>query len=369
MIDDKESRAYFEALEQCQMVDSLGIRIPGVDVSKLPRKFLQVDAGEGGKWAKGSVHGDDGKMTMGVRGIKSTQTMVIDGSPSFHFQKHNVVSSADAVMLQFSAAREVNRKWGTGPNRAGACQLAVGKGSYCTRIDTPVLVAVPPGLSRAAVINGLGLAGVLAGVNTALYVGESVYFDQDDQQAALKAYDKVAQMASKRRRTLPPVESASMLEDLAARTIRLEGVFRLKYLHARFGTAPEFAQLHPGELAAMFIGLLDRYELRRRIRRPLNQDQLLGIPRYRHVVEYWQRGYDVLAMLNNNRTEYSRAKSYLATLSIYIDQVPPTELAEEVEVGDLLRPENFVPVPDDIRRDPYLFHQLDMDAERQALLD
>ena len=57
---------------------------------------------------------------------------------------------------------------------------------------------------------------------------------------------------------------------------------------------------------------------------------------------------------------------------IDIDGPPPDEMNVPMSLSDILKPENFMPVPAAIRSNPALFHEVDMDvrrAELQKLLD
>lgn len=371
IFDDKQNKRLLEALERCLMVDSQGILVPDVEVANLPRKFMEVGGSEKTKYALGNLYADDGKKTLKAKGFKSTRVLSIEGSPAFHFQGHNVVSSGDATMLAYAATQAVHRTWPTGFDKARGLELARGQHFLCSRLDTPLLLRVPDGIARAALINAMALAAVLAGIDTLFYFGESVYFDPGDQFAALKAYDKVAQLNASKRRSLPNDDAASsQLLDLARWTLRMEGVFRGKYLKHRFGGMyPEFQWLSRGELAQMMMELLNRFDFRRKLRRPMNEDELYAIPKYRHVVMYWQHGHDVLKMMNNNRTEYLRARSYLSKIGINIESVPPAVLDSEFDLGDLLRPENFVEVPIEIASNPKLLFSLDLASEMARLRD
>jgi hypothetical protein len=360
-----------DLIAACIMVDTIGLRIGDVDPSRLPKKFLQVDGDDSQKWAKGSLATELGKATYQVRGIKSRCEMNITGSPAFHRQGHNIVSSGDVAMLTFAMLQDVNRDLGLGISRERALNFAEGQGAEVTRIDTPVMVKVPDGLPIRAAINGLALAGVLAGNNTGLYVNESVYFDQHSQLASLKAYDKETEFRGKRKVQLPDTSNARQLLALAAHTIRLEPVYRRKYLQREFGgDKPLLPSMLTAEtLAGMLIELLQTYDLRRDIRRPLNEEQLVSIPRqFRSTVLFWQHGHDLLRMLDGDKNQLSRHRSYLRNNhSIDIYGPPPVEIEGRVELGEILSPENFVPVPREIRADPALFFEYDMEAERARI--
>lgn len=360
-----------KTIEESVMVDTIGLRISDVDPSRLPKKFTQVGGDDSNKWAKGNLETDAGKVSLQVRGIKSKRECHICGSPAFHRQQHNIVSSNDVPMLSFAAVQDANKGLNLGIKYWRAAEFAQGRGLGVTRVDTPVLVRVPAGLPIGAVINGMALAGLLAGIDTSVYVGKSVYFDQHSQLFSLKGYDKMAEMRSRKRLQISETTNTNPLLALAATTIRLEAVYRQKYLKRRFADQDILlpADLTPDVLAKMFLELLARYDLKRELRSCLNQDELLVIPaRYRRVVMSWQHGYDALKMLDNNKVEYSRAHGYLLKVhSIDIYGPPPVQIEERIELGDILSPANFLPIPAELRADPELFFSLDMEEERRKL--
>jgi hypothetical protein len=357
-------------LTNCLMIDNLDIAVPNVDVSRLPRKYVQLDGTENQKWAKGRLKNLYGASSLRVRGIKGRRELIVEGSPAGHFQGHNIVSSGDAVMLAYSGLKAVKDEFNLAFDIERAPGFASGDGMRVSRIDTPVLLAVPEGLKKSAIVNGLALAGVYAGIHVSVYSGESVYFAPESQSASLKAYDKEVQQKKKRRGKLPDSEGHAELMELASRTLRLEPVFRRKYLERRFnGVLPSPRQLSPEELASAFEDLLSKFDLRRDIRAPLNDEQLIEIPsQFRHIVFYWQRGRDVLKMLDGNENAYKKARAYLRkNHSIDIEAPPPREEIEQrIEVGELLRPQNFLPVPERIRKNPSIFYEIDMEREHTA---
>jgi hypothetical protein len=353
-----------KTVAECIMVDTLAFRISDADTSRLPNKFAKIGGDDDAKWAKGSLETDAGKSSLEVRGVKSRKEFNVSGSPAFYRQGHNIISSNDVPMLTFAAAQDVNRELGLGIKYWRAVDFAKGQGVQVTRIDTPVMVTPPSGINIGAAINALALAGILAGNNTSLYVGKSVYFDQHSQLSALKAYYKLAEIMSKKRLRIPDTPNTPSLLALATEKIRLEPVYRQKYLMRRFADRgillPE--HLTPEVLAEMLLDLLDNYDLKRDIRKPLSEDQLSAIPRqYRPAASYWMHGYDVLKMLDNNKTEYSRCHGYLQKAhSINIYGPPPVEIEERIELGEILSPENFVCIPAELRADSELFFSRDM---------
>lgn len=359
------------SLEETVMVDSLGLSVAQVDLSRLPNKFSKVGADDRSKWATGALATELGKLSLKAKGIKSEGVLQVEGSPAFHRQGHNMVSSNNATMLAFTAVEDIKDKFGLKIKRVRARDFVVGEGMEVTRIDTPVLLMPPAGLLKATVINGLALAGIAAGINTSLYVGETGYFDQHSQLCALKFYDKTCETNRKKRATIPPTTNGELLKQLVERTIRLEAVYRRKYLQRRFrGTGLVTpSRLTPDVLADMFVELMGRHEIRRDLRKPLREDQLMAIPRrYRSTVLYWQHGYDVLQALDGNRSEYSRHHTFLLQMfGIDINGLPPGEIEMTVELGEVLSSENLVPVPAKIRSDGSIFFDRDMQQERLRL--
>jgi len=352
----------------CMMVDTLGLRVHNVDPSRLPKKFIQMGSGDEHRWAKGNLQTAAGKNSLKVTAVKSRKAFCIEGSPAFHRQGHNIVSSGDVTMLAYAAVKDCNRELQLGLSGSRGKSFANGIDLEVTRVDTPVLLRKPAGLSSAAVINGLALAGILAGHNISLYANETVYFDQHSQLDSLKAYDKLVEVEGKRRLAIPETPQTAALMNLAASSIRMEAVFRQKWLQRKFDSellTP--SRLTPDVLASFFGGLLGDYDLRRRIRRPLSQDALMVIKRqYRQYVLLWEHDYDMTRVKAENPTEFSRACSYLkANHSINIDGPSPQVIDDQVELGDILSPKNFVPVPAEIAADRELFFQCDMALERK----
>lgn len=359
-----------EHLAECVMVDTIDFSVENVDIGKLPLKFMQVGGPDHRRWAKGRLQTAYGKNSLEARGVKSRQRLMVSGSPAMHFQGHNIVSSGDVRMLVYSALRAVkDMEWGLTFPLKRALEFVEGKGIEVTRVDTPYLLQLPAGLTHRAAIHGIALAAIQAGFDTSLYVGESVYIDPKSQLEALKAYDKQRHYVTRRGGKLPE-EVAAPLFELMPRTLRLEAVHRQKALLHRFeGRLPAPADLNQDRLACMLLNLLDKFDFRRDIRRPLNDEELMGIPRqFRPFVFYWQHGRNVKKLAENDNG-YVKARAYLRrNHSIDIEAPPPREEIEDrIELGELLRPENFIAVPADIRSDPRLLFSVDLLSERRRL--
>ena len=75
-------------------------------------------------------------------------------------------------------------------------------------------------------------------------------------------------------------------------------------------------------------------------------------------------------MLGGNETEYFRCHAFLKNMySINIEMPPPAEMLFSLEFGAILSPNNIVAIPDELRADPELFLQLNMDEIREELDD
>ncbi len=360
----------FDVPEDCVMVDTIGLSVVGVDPARLPKKYKLVDGDDTKKWAKGTLTGRSGAKSLVVTGVKSRREFRLEGSVAMHAQGHNIVSPGDMTMLSWVAMRDAQQQLNLGISAGRAKAFVRGQGLRVTRVDTPVLLNKPRGITTAAAINGLALAGLLSGINTSVYVGESVYFDQQSQLQSLKLYDKLAEVGATR--GFAQLDSANplWLLDVAATTLRLEAVFRQKYLIRRFGgRLPQPWELSPDVLAGMLSALLSDYDLRREIRKPLREEELMAIiPRYRTVVLYWMHGYDIKKALDFADSTFGRARAYIRHYhSIDIDTPPPGEVPDRIELGDILSPANMLPVPAHIRADRDLFMHCDMAAERQRI--
>ena len=359
-------------LAEKMMVDTIGLRILDIQPTGLKRKSKLEVEGKETEWAKGNLVTGAGKKSLQVTAMNGKKELRIEGSVALLKQDHNIVSSGDVTMLAYTAVQECNRGLALSVLVDRAAQFVRGQGMGVTRIDSPVLMKKPAGLMSSTVINAMALAGMQAGLNVSVYVNETVYFDQFSQSAALKGYDKLAEVKSKTKLAIPQTANTEMLMALARDTIRLEPVYRQKALYWYFdkeGLLPP-CDFTPDVLANLLMRLLDRYDLRRDIRKPLNEEQLWEIPRkYRLAVMAWQSGYNVLKAMGGSETEYSRMASYLKNHhSLNIKGPPPMEdITERIELGDLLSPENFIAVPAQIMADPALFFTRDMDAERQRI--
>ncbi|WP_144156134.1 phage/plasmid replication protein, II/X family [Paraburkholderia sp. BCC1885] len=363
----------FRHLEECIMLDTVGFTIGGID-ARLP-KNMSINEEPG--WSTGHMNSPSGKQSFDVRYVEKHNRLRIEGSAAAYFQGHNIVASNDLVMTVISMLKAVKDTHEIPIPLWDAYALALGRDIVVTRIDTPAMLRVPAGLTSGAVVNGLALAGLRCGINTALYHHESFYFDQNSQSVSLKGYLKDVQMDQQRKKAkLPDTENADLLLELARSTVRIEPVYRQKYFNAqsRFdGSPPAPADFGPSELARMFAGVLEKYNLRGSLRAHVNDEELqaAGIPRqHRAAVMLWQHGHDMLQHFDGDQRALARVRMLLKkNHSIDIGGVPPRELEMPVRVGEILCAENFVPVPDAIRRDPALFHTFDVKTEWRGICD
>jgi len=358
-------------MEECIMLDTVGFSVNGID-AKLP-KNIDVDGDP--SWSTGHMSSLSGKRSFKVKYVKKHRRLLVEGSAAAYFQGHNIVASNDLRMTVLSTLVAVKDQHKVGIPLRDAYELVRGQGVAITRVDTPAMLRVPPGLSPAAVVNGLALAGLRCGINMALYQNESFYFDQNSQTVALKGYLKDVEMERQRKKAkLPESENAAALLELAGSTVRLEPVYRQKYFKAQLqfeDMPPTPADLSPKLLANMFEELLEKYDLRGSLRASLNTDELFAIPRpYRATVALWQRGHDMLSYFDGDRRALAYHWGMLKKhYSIDIRQMPPGQIEVSVQIGEILRAENFVPVPDAIRRDPHLFHTFDVQGEWRNICD
>lgn len=351
------------------MLDTLGLSVHDMDPDKLKMKSVQLGAGDEKKHSWESRFNAVGKRTYTVSAVKSRRRFDIEGSPALHHQGHNIVSSGELPMLAFTMLRDLNRfgAWEIPLDRA--LQFANGKGSEVTRLDMTVLLRKPPHIDTSALINGIAMSGIAAGLNMSVYIDESVYFDQHSQLLSLKVYDKLAQLAKLRKSKIPRTPATQLLMDLASRTLRLEAVFRGKWLSRRYptGAAPEIFTRE--ELGGLMLEVLQRYDLRRDIRKALLEDDLYRLPPvFRPAVAAWQAGFSALRALHGNTELLEKAAAYMqAQWSIDIKGPPPRELPYAIQVGELFSPSNFVPIPSEIVADGVLFHHLDLRCARADL--
>jgi len=360
-------------MTDCIMIDTMGLRVDNVSGVKLPRKFAQVsddpEVVDNSSWAKGNLKSESGKcMPLRVRSQKSGTKLLVEGSNSMQYLDHNIVSSNNAVMTAFSMLDAVQRQY---PLEFEYLRRPMdfrrGEGIDVTRIDTPAMLQVPSGLSAGAIVNAFAYAGIRAGRITTIYPNESAYLDQHSQLASIKAYVKALQLKQKlREEWLPKTENAASLLNLASDTVRFEAVFRLKQLSRLFdGQAVTPAMLSPKTLAALFLDLLDGYNLKGSLRGFLRDEELQHIRSpYRSTVALWQRGTDLRKLFGSDEkllTSHRRVLKREFSIDIFLP--PPGAIDVPIELGEILRVENFVPVPAAIKSDPALVYNRDMQAE------
>ncbi|MDF3838551.1 phage/plasmid replication protein, II/X family [Cupriavidus basilensis] len=356
------------------MLDTVGLAVDDINADLPTRVWTEWDD-QTRSTDHGNMKSSSGRRTLSVKHIKSRKRLLVEGSCAAHYQEHNIVSSNDMVMTAFSMLKTVKDWHDIKIPLERAREFARGEGITVTRVDIPVMLRVPQGMSVGAVVNGLACAGIRCGINVALYHNESFYYDQGSQASALKGYDKAAEIEQRKTKlVLPVTETAGMLSELAASNVRLEAVFRQKYLanQSRFaGQDVTPRHLSPTVLAEMFLELIKKYDLRGSLRARLHQEELWQIPqRYRGTVAFWQNGGDMLPYFDHNERTFGRHRKFLREkYSIDIGGLPPSEIEVPAQIGDILAPENFVPVPEAIRRDPQLFHSLNMRNEWNELCD
>lgn len=341
------------------MVDTLGIRIPNVDADKLPNKYMHTRGGTEREWYKGRLTSNADKVTLRVNAKKATRTCDMEGSISMHRQGHNIVSSNNVKMLAYVGARDLNRGMNLGLGYDRAAEFVRGRGMSITRLDTPVLLKKPHGQDTQALINGLAIAAIAAGHNASVYSGESVYFDQSSQLRAVKVYDKAAEVASRRKLQIPETGGTERLMRLTGETLRLEAVYRKKWLDRRYKEDCSPSRFTPDELGLMLLEVLEKYDLRRDLRRGLDKDEIWNVPApYRLALLRWQSGHR-----NTDDAEFGAAHAYLlAKHNLNIRGPHPRDLLWAYQIGEILSPSNFVHVPEEIRTDNELFYSCDMDA-------
>lgn len=364
-------------LVKCLMIDTMGLRVENVPNLKLPKAFARVsdteDVVDDYGWAKGNLTSESGKhMSLRVRTLNAGGQLLVEGSNSMQYLDHNIVSSSDAVMTAFSMLDAVRRQYRMDLEDSvlRPREFMQGRDIEVTRIDLAAMLGLEPGLRNGAVLNALAFACLRAGLVTTIYPNETLYLDQHSQLESLKAYDKAVEMQQSRRDlTLPRSKNAVDLMALAGETLRFEAVFRLKQLKRLFGNIPVTPSMLPPEtLAEMFLKLLSKYELRGGLRRILSPADLWRIrPPYRLTVALWQSGNDVRSIFSGNEGLLrSHHRVIKREHGINILAPSPAAIDQHVELGEIIRIENFVPVPPAIRADRTLFYERNMAAEFKA---
>ncbi|KGW09472.1 phage/plasmid replication, II/X family protein [Burkholderia pseudomallei MSHR4303] len=355
------------------MLDTFGFNVEDVN-AELPTTF-DVN----GKRSKSiaQLYAPSGRRSAKAEHTAKHNRLSVEGSAAIHFQNHNIVASNDLRMTVLSLLKAFNDKYALNIPLSQAYDLFRGQGIAMTRVDTPAMLRLPTGLTPGAVANGLALAGLQCEANVSLYRNGTFYFDQHSQLVSLKGYAKGPQMDRQAKKArLPDTENAAALRELADSTLRVEVVYRKKHFKrlAQFsGGLPAIGDLSPRILAEMFARQLESYNLRGRMRVIVTDEQLqmAGIPRqHRAVVMLWQHGHDLRKFFDGDKRALDRMRYLLRkNHSIDIDQMPPGEIEVPVQVGEILHPDNFLPVPEAIRRDPELFHVFDVHKEWRSICD
>ncbi len=370
--------AQIKHVANCLCIDTIGLEFTGItpDVVNLAKTFREM--GTDGKavadsgWAKDSLHSPSGKRTLVVDYVPKTKKLSLEGSNAAMRQGHNVVASGDLTMTAYSMVKGLNKEKQVGWPPSVGLQLAHGNDVEVTRIDVFVLLKVPEGVNKAEFINALAIAGIRASLNTSLYVGESVYFDQGSQLEGSKFYDKEAELDRARKGGLPDVPGVEDLVKLVESTVRLECVFRGKRLvqiAKKHGGRPHPCLFTKELLAEMVLTLLAKYKVHGDVFRRLEHAELLKIKLpYRSTVAHWQNGEVLQDMVKSERV-LKEHKRYLKTHhnKLDLDAQPPHPFHDSMSLYDILSPENFLPVPKAIRENPALFYQIDMEKERRSL--
>jgi hypothetical protein len=365
----------YSALEQDQLehvANCLGIDTVGLELAK---SFSEKDDDgediDGTGWSKSALKTEAGKRSLAVSYVAKTRKLKIEGSNAMRCQGQNVVASGDLPMVAYSMLKAVKHTqdlpW---PDFMGH-RFAHGVDVEVTRIDVFLLLKVPDGVSKGAFINALAMAGIGAGINTSLYVSESVYFDQSSQLEGQKIYDKEAELNRARKGGLPDTPGIEHVEDIARRYVRVEAVFRTKKLVAiakKHGGRPHPCLFTKEVLAEMVLTLLKKYATHGNIFRRLNREFLLTIPLpYRSTVAHWQNGEHLPDMVKSERVMKHHKAYLLHHHQISLDGESPDVVRETMSLADVLAPENFMPVPEIVRNNPALFYELNMDEERRKL--
>ena len=363
-------------IAHCLMVDTLAFDLPDRPIRDLGYSSGRID--EQGQVLANSMlsyagsYSEAGKQSFRIEHSEACQCLSVEGSAAMRFQNHNVVAPGDVTMLVYAMVERINQEHGRLLPASVLYQLALGYLAEMTRIDAALLLKVPAGVKKDAFINAMAIAAIKSGTNTSLYVGETVYFDQHSQSDAQKIYDKAAELNRARKGGLPDIDGVEDLEELNQETVRVEPVFRKKRLTriaAKHGGPPHPCLFTNEMLAEMILEQLDKFACRGHVMCNLDPHELLTIALpYRSTVAHWQNHMHLLDMVKSERVLKEHARYIRQNHQINIFAPPPDDIHVPMMLGDILSPENFIPVPAKIRSNPRLFFELDMRAERQRLL-
>lgn len=384
----------------CLMLDTIGLELHNAWV-KLPKTVAAVDedmeADEGSARGYGRTQRDSGKKSFhvtcrklpkkqriaeaaalvkggstlpkaGTPEARALESMIyIEGSPAMHYQGHNIVASNDVTMMAHDMVKAVYEEHRFDIPNGRRLAIARGRDALVTRLDVVVLVKLPEGVDKEAVINAVAMALVMNGSNMRLFAGQSVYCDYSSQMRAFKLYDKKAELAYRKGFQAPDTEAGRVLVEICDNTLRLEFVFRRKYFatHTMFRGHPVYPQrFDPELLALMVIEELARTRMFGKLARRYGQDELLGVPiPYRTTLALWQNGGDVRAVLGEEEAAVHRRYLRGRFKGLDIFKPAPAVLPAALTFAEVLHPRNFVVVPHVVKEDAKLFHTTDMKAE------
>ena len=369
-----------QLVEKCINIDTVGVVLDCSDAD-LPKTFAVVsdndvvepDSHQG--W--GRAESDFGAKTIRVECRKrrakkgepvtdKKKLLYVEGSPAYHYQGHNIVSSDDLVMLTHDLVKAVHQSHPLNIQRPLRALLAQGRYGEVTRLDVAILVRVPDGVTKSALINAVALANVVAGANMSLFVNESTYGDPSSQLRAWKLYDKELEIQRRGKQALPDTEAGKALAHLCKQTVRLEFVFRKKYFanHAYFKGKPVYPmRLTRETIAWMVIEELHRLQLKGKVHRRYGLNELLMIPMpYRSTLAHWQNRLKVRDFLESQQVADKHRRYLKNRLGVDVFADPPAEIELPMSLLEVLHPKNFVPVPAAIKADASVFHQSDMKA-------
>lgn len=363
-------------IARCLMLDTLAFDLLDRQIRDLGYASCRIDelgqAVAQSKLSYAGSYSDAGKQSFRIEHSEADQRLSIEGSGAMRFQSHNVVASGDVSMLVYAIMDQVNKEHGLQLPPALLYQLALGYLAEMTRIDAALLLKVPQGIEKSAFINALAIAAIKSGTNTSLYIGETVYFDQHSQSDAQKIYDKAAELKRARKGGLPDVGGVEDLEELNEETVRVESVFRKKCLTriaTKHGGLPHPCLFTKEMVAEMVIDQLEKFACIGHVMCNLDPHELLSIALpYRSTIAHWQNHVNLRDMLKSERVLKDHARYIWQNHKINIFAPPPDDIHVPMMLGDIVSPENFIPVPAKIRSNPTLFFELDMAAERKRLL-
>ncbi|CAN0618931.1 protein of unknown function [Burkholderia multivorans] len=143
------------------MLDTVGFNVRDVN-AELP---TTVDVNGKRNRSIGRLRSPSGRRAVTFHHIKAHNELRVEGSAALLFLDHNIVASNDLRMTVISLLKAIKDTRDVHIPLRQAYHIFLGQGVAMTRVDTPAMLRLPSGITPAAVVNGIALAGLRCGLH------------------------------------------------------------------------------------------------------------------------------------------------------------------------------------------------------------